>query len=78
MLNKFATIFFMHKDARISSKNTGLRKNLQILKVNVNKFEISWNCLVQSCNGFDIEFRQSFTIETFSYDEHFNSWNIQY
>ena len=25
------------------------------------------------CNGFNIEFRQSFTKETFSYDEHLKS-----
>ena len=30
------------------------------------------------CNGFYIEFRQSFVKETFSYDEHLKSYNIQY
>ena len=30
------------------------------------------------CNGFYIEFRQSFAKETFSYDEYLKSQNIQY
>ena len=30
------------------------------------------------CNGFYIEFRQSFAKETFSYDEQLKSQNIQY
>ena len=30
------------------------------------------------CNGFYIEFRQSFAKETFSYDKHLKSYNIQY
>ena len=30
------------------------------------------------CNGFYIEFRQSFSKETFSYDEYLKSQNIQY
>ena len=30
------------------------------------------------CNGFYIQFRQSFAKETFSYDEHLKSQNIQY
>ena len=30
------------------------------------------------CNGFYIEFRQNFAKETFSYDEHLKSQNIQY
>ena len=30
------------------------------------------------CNGFCIEFRQSFIKETYSYDEYLKSQNIQY
>ena len=30
------------------------------------------------CNGFYIEYRQSFAKETFSYDEYLKSQNIQY
>ena len=30
------------------------------------------------CNGFYIQFRQTFAKETFSYDEHLISQNIQY
>ena len=32
----------------------------------------------KGCNGFYIELRQNFTKETFSYDEHLKSYNIQY
>ena len=30
------------------------------------------------CNGFYNEFRQDFAKETFPYDEHLKSYNIQY
>ena len=30
------------------------------------------------CNGFSISSRQSFAKETFSYDEHLKSYNVQY
>ena len=33
---------------------------------------------IKWCNGLYIEFRQSFAKETFSYDEHLKSQNIQY
>ena len=30
------------------------------------------------CNGFYVQFRHSFTKETFSYNEYLKGWNIQY
>ena len=34
--------------------------------------------LKKYCNGFYIQFKQSFTKETFSYDEYLKSFNLKY
>ena len=49
------------------------------IRLDIKKMYNKYNSTVLKCaNGMNSEFRQSFAKETFSYDEHLKSYNIQY
>ena len=51
----------------------------QLLRLNHEIQHVLWDMnSTKWCNGLYIEFRQNFTKETFSYDEHLKSQNIKY